>query len=45
MGKVTFIKGKKPFLRDSFVQAVEYPLVKVARLIVHSGHDGIWKDH
>jgi hypothetical protein len=41
MGEVALVDSQDTFGRDSLVQAVEYTLVQIARLIVHSRHDRI----
>lgn len=43
MCKVAFVYGQEPFGFYSFDQAVEYPIVQVPRLIVHSRHYRVFR--
>ncbi|KAL7358322.1 hypothetical protein ACKS0A_02300 [Histoplasma ohiense] len=45
MSEVPFVNCKNSFCADGLVQAVEYTLVEVSGLVIHSRHDGIRRMH
>lgn len=45
MWQETLVDGKNTFRLDSFCQAVEYTVVKIARLVIQARHNGVWGMH
>lgn len=41
MGKVPLVNRQHTLRPNRLKQAIEHALVEVARLVVHSGHDGV----
>lgn len=41
MGKVSLVNRQHTLRLDGLEQAIEHALVEVARLVVHSGHNGV----
>lgn len=45
MSRDTLVNGEQTFSLDCLLDTVKDAIVKVAALIVHSGHDSVWRVH